>query len=186
MGQLKPVAAVLDCPPRFAKLGRGEQLPSGVQWAIGAGPNLVSVNATTGASYVDIEGDNVNIVEHASNTALALRAPPSGGAGAGAGADATAVEMMFVTFDGEDNCTEYKPTCGVDSRQFAAFLLDYLEVNTAMEMDQGGSTAMWVKGQPRDGIVSNPTVAERELFNGVFLGVPASSLQPKASQPRGG
>ena len=108
------------------------------------------------------------------------------GAGAGAGADATAVEMMFVTFDGEDNCTEYKPTCGVDSRQFAAFLLDYLEVNTAMEMDQGGSTAMWVKGQPRDGIVSNPTVAERELFNGVFLGVPASSLQPKASQPRGG
>ena len=55
----------------------------------------------------------------------------------------------------------------MDSRQFAHFLLDYLRVDTAMEMDQGGSTAMWVKGQASgtNGIVTNPTVAERELFN---------------------
>ena len=61
----------------------------------------------------------------------------------------------------------------MDSRQFAHFLLDYLRVDTAMEMDQGGSTAMWVKGQASgtNGIVTNPTVAERELFNGVFIGV---------------
>lgn len=49
-------------------------MPVGVQYAIGAGPNLVSLNVSTGGSYVDIEGDNVNIIEHASNTALALKA----------------------------------------------------------------------------------------------------------------
>jgi len=133
----------------------------GVQWAIGAGPNLVSYDAAKNASFVDIQGDNVNIVEHASNTGLALRG----------------AEFMLVTFDGEDGCTEYKPTCGINSHQFAAFLLDHLDVHTAMEMDQGGSTAMWVRGQPgtvpgEPGIVSNPNNAERQLFNGVFIGVP--------------
>lgn len=155
-GNSKPAAAVLDYPPHFVKLDRGEKLPAGVRWAIGAGPNLVSRNPG-GTSVIDIEGDNVNIVEHASNTAIALKGSV----------------MMLVTFDGEDGCTEYKPTCGVDSRQFAHFLLDHLRVDTAMEMDQGGSTAMWVKGQASgtNGIVTNPTVAERELFNGVFIGV---------------
>ena len=41
----------------------------------------------------------------------------------------------------------------------------------AVEMDQGGSTAMWIKDQPAEGIVSNPGVHEREIFNGVIIGV---------------
>lgn len=57
-----------------------------------------------------------------------------------------AFEFSLVAFDGEDGCTEYKPTCGVDSRQFALFLLDYMKVETAMELDQGGSTAMCTLG----------------------------------------
>ena len=81
---------VLDYPPHFVKLDRGEKLPAGVRWAIGAGPNLVSRNPG-GTSVIDIEGDNVNIVEHASNTAIALKGSV----------------MMLVTFDGEDGCTEY-------------------------------------------------------------------------------
>ena len=76
----------------------------------------------TGISYVDIRGDNINILEHASNTALALRGD----------------EFMLVTTDGEHGCTEGKPTCGVDDHQLAAFLIDYLHVDTAMSMDQGG------------------------------------------------
>lgn len=162
VGNSKPVAAILDHPPRFVQQDRAERLPPSVQWAIAAGPNLVSLNTSSGVSYIDIRGDNVNILEHASNTALALKG----------------AEFMLVTFDGEDNCTEYKPLCGVNSRQFAAFLLDHLEVDTAMEMDQGGSTAMWVQGQPgtvagEPGIVSNPGHSERLIFNGVFIGTSA-------------
>lgn len=160
IGNSKPVAAVLDSPPRFVKLGRGERLPSSVRWAIGAGPNLVSFNDTTGQSYIDVEGDNVNIVEHSSNTAIALRGD----------------EFMLVTFDGSDLCPNADPTCGINSRQFAGFLLDHVGADTAMEMDQGGSTVMWVNGQPgtvpgEPGVVSNPGRGERLLFNGIFIGI---------------
>jgi len=155
LGNSKPVVAILDYPPRFEKLKRGERAPPGTQWAIAAGPNLVSRDSGSTASRVDIEGDNVNILEHASNTGLALKGS----------------QFMVVTMDGIDGCVEYKPTCGVNSWQFASFLLDHLEVETAMEMDQGGSTAMWVAGQPNNGIVSNPGVEERQLFNGIFIGV---------------
>ena len=159
VGNSKPVAAVLDWPPRFVKLKRAGRLPAGVEWAIGAGPNLVSRNASSGVSRIDIEGDNINILERASNTALAIRSHGD-----------TASEFLLVTFDGVDGCVEYGK-CGVNAWQFAAFLLDYLKVDSAMNMDQGGSTAMWIKGQPASGIVSNPGVAERLLFNGVFLGL---------------
>ena len=161
IGNSKPVAAVLDYPPRFVKMERAQRLPPGIEWAIAAGPNLVSRNASTGESRVDIEGDNVNILEHASNTALGIRAH---------GRNRTQ-EFLLVTFDGIDGCVEYKPTCGVNSWQFASFMLDYLKVETAMEMDQGGSTAMWVKGQSNTGIVTNPGHSERLLFNGLFVGV---------------
>jgi len=154
-GNSKPVVALLDYPPRFMKLARAERAPQGTQWAIAAGPNLVSRDASTNISHVDIEGDNVNIIEHASNTGLAIRGD----------------EFMLVAVDGMDGCVEYKPTCGVNAWQFASFMLDYLQAESAMEMDQGGSTAMWIEGQPNKGIVSNPGVHERPLFNGLFIGV---------------
>jgi exopolysaccharide biosynthesis protein len=43
-------------------------------------------------------------------------------------------------------------------------------VDSAMRMDGGGSTAMWVAGQPSEGIVSNPGRGERQIFNGIFIG----------------
>ncbi len=43
---------------------------------------------------------------------------------------------MLVTFDGIDGCVEYG-ACGVNSRQLAAYLLDYVHVDSAMKMDQG-------------------------------------------------
>ena len=43
-GNSEPVAAVLDYPPHFVQLKRAGRLPPGVQYAIGAGPNLVSRN----------------------------------------------------------------------------------------------------------------------------------------------
>lgn len=160
VGNSNPVAAVFDFPPRFVKMNRAETLPADTKWALAAGPNLVSFNKTANTSYIDIEGDNVNILEHGSNTAVAIRGN----------------EYLLVTFDDGNQCTGNKLRCGVDSWEFAAFLLDHLEVNSAMEMDQGGSTAMWVRGQPgslpnEPGIVTNPGEGERLIFNGVFMGI---------------
>ena len=55
-------------------LHRGEQVADAVQTAIGAGPNLVSFDASQGSSYVDIpsDDDNINILEHAANSAVGL------------------------------------------------------------------------------------------------------------------
>jgi len=41
-------------------------------------------------------------------------------------------------------------------------------------MDQGGSTTMWVKGQPNNGVVSNSdtsssTPSVRAVFDGLFV-----------------
>lgn len=55
-------------------LHRGEPVADSIQSAIGAGPNLVSFDASTGTSYVDIpsDDDNINILEHAANSAVGL------------------------------------------------------------------------------------------------------------------
>ena len=154
-GNSRPAVAVLDAPMHIEVLARGGRAKPGVSHAIGAGPNLVSHDHTTGKSFIDISGDNINILERASNTALALRRREDG-----------AQELLLVTFDGHDGCTEYG-NCGVNAHQFAAFLLDHLHVNSAMNMDQGGSTTMWVRD---NGIVSNPGASERNIYNGVFIG----------------
>jgi hypothetical protein len=91
----------------------------------------------SGKSVVSIIGDNVNILEHASNTALALRGD----------------EFMLVTTDGEHGCTEGKPTCGMDDHQLAAFLIDFLDVTSAMSMDQGGRCVQFLKRHRLVGVV---------------------------------
>jgi hypothetical protein len=51
----------------------------------------------------------------------------------------------------------------------AYFMKDYIKASTAMEMDQGGSTTMWVRGESNDGIVSNPGVSVRHIYDGLFV-----------------
>jgi exopolysaccharide biosynthesis protein len=70
------------------------------------------------------------------------------------------MHLLLVTFDGHDGCVEYDPKCGVNSHQLASFLLDYLGVHSAMNMDQGGSTTMWIDGESGNGVVSNPGCVE--------------------------
>lgn len=50
-------------------------------------------------------------------------------------------------------------------------LKDYFGATSAMGMDQGGSTTMFVAGQGRGGIVSNSSTdgGVRPVFNGLFL-----------------
>merc|ERR1712037_459511 len=71
----RPTALVLrdtnGTVPRIEVMKRGGHLSPSVLDAIGAGPNLVSSHLG-GKPRVDIRGHNVNILEHASNTAVAL------------------------------------------------------------------------------------------------------------------
>jgi len=43
---------------------------------------------------------------------------------------------------------------------------DHLHVDYAMEMDQGGSSTMYVKGH---GIVSNPGSGPRDIYSSLWL-----------------
>ena len=56
----------------------------------------------------------------------------------------------------------------------AYFGKDYLKVSAMMEMDQGGSTTMWISGQPNNGVISesntqDPTSAPRSVANALFF-----------------
>lgn len=157
-------------------LYRGETVDDSVANAIGAGPNLVSFDASTMQSYIDIpeDDDNINIYEHAANTAVGLIY-----------SDATKKEtntLLFVTTDGSDECGPLDYTCGLNSRNLASLMKDYFKSSMAMSMDQGGSTTMWVKGAnpERNGVVSRshsdePAINDgpRSVANGLFIEIVA-------------
>jgi len=137
--------------------------PPGVVSGIAAGPNLVSLNTTTNETFVNIPRDdqNSNILEWSSNT--------------GVGLIESSNEMVLVTVNGYDSCRLWDPVCGMDAYHLAFFMKDYVRVTTAMEMDQGGSTTMFVKGKGEQGIVSCSTDAScsygpRPLFSALMIG----------------
>ena len=78
-----------------------------------------------------------------------------------------------VTADGYDACSYFNVSCGISAFPFASWMKDFLHVETAMEMDQGGSTTMWIRGEGRDGVVSCSQDEQcngrpRRLFDGLF------------------
>lgn len=144
--------------------GLADPPPPGVESCIAAGPNLVSYNRTAG-SFVHIPADdqNSNILEWSSNTATGIKKLSDGRS-----------ELVLVTADGFDGCHWLDPTCGLDAYHFAFFMKDYVKVTTAMEMDQGGSTTMFIKGEGKNGIVScasaGCTGSSRPLFSALMIG----------------
>jgi hypothetical protein len=143
-------------------LGEGAGLPppAGLELdSLAAGPFLLSTNAS--GTFVAIPSDDQNFLnnlEHSANTGFGLdesRDSPL---------------AFFVTVDGFDGCPSSDPTCGTNGYSLAYFLRDYLGATSAMGMDQGGSTTMWVKGE---GVVSSTSSggggAPRPIFNGLFL-----------------
>ncbi len=123
---------------------------------IAAGPNLISEDAS-GRPFINIKGLNVNIIEHSSNTAVGLVRRSPGG---------PMSTMFMVVSNGRDSCKSSDPTCGLNAMHMAYFLKDFLGVNQAMEMDQGGSSTMWVQGL---GIVSNKGDSPRKLYSSLFV-----------------
>jgi hypothetical protein len=144
--------------------------------AIGAGPNLISYNFTTGESYVDIpsDDDNINRVVYEATTAVGLVQTLENGA-------LKTNEVIMVTTDGSDSCMPFERFCGLEANNLATLMRDVFKVQQAMSMDQGGSTTMFVKGAnpSRSGVVSRsdnkqPEDSEgtgRHLANGLFVEV---------------
>lgn len=91
-------------------LSRGEQAAKEVQFGLAAGPNLVSYDATTGESKVDIPDgeDNINRFERAAQTAVGINFASAG----------AAKKITMVTTDG----CEYSPKCGVPDPDLALLM----------------------------------------------------------------
>lgn len=74
-GYSRPAVLELDgTSSTIEVMYRGDAAPQNVSNAIGAGPNLVSYDSVSQSSFVDIpsDDDNINIFEHAANTAVGL------------------------------------------------------------------------------------------------------------------
>jgi len=60
--------------------------------------------------------------------------------------------LLLVTVDGRN-----KEALGMSAKELTAFLQRFFNPKSAMNIDGGGSTMMWIKGQPFNGIVNYPT-----------------------------
>lgn len=60
--------------------------------------------------------------------------------------------LLLITVDGRN-----KDALGMSAKELTAFLQRFFNPKSAMNIDGGGSTMMWVKGQPFNGIVNYPT-----------------------------
>jgi hypothetical protein len=150
---------------RIDVVSQGGAPPFGLGYeTVTAGPFLLETNASGTFVAIPQDDENIfNVLEHSANTGVGL----DGGGSA-----------FFVTFDGYDGCGVTDPTCGTNAYTMAYFFMDYLHATTAMGMDQGGSTTMYVAGKGSAGIVSNPGSAPRHVYNGLFLeAVPPSDSE---------
>jgi exopolysaccharide biosynthesis protein len=60
--------------------------------------------------------------------------------------------LLFITVDGRNAISK-----GMSAKELTAFLVRYFNPKSAMNIDGGGSTMMWIKGQIPNGIVNYPT-----------------------------
>jgi exopolysaccharide biosynthesis protein len=60
--------------------------------------------------------------------------------------------LLLITVDGRNAKAK-----GMSAKELTSFLKRYFNPKSAMNIDGGGSTMMWVKGQPHNGIVNYPT-----------------------------
>ncbi len=60
--------------------------------------------------------------------------------------------LLLITVDGRN-----ENALGMSAKELTAFLKRFFNPQAAMNIDGGGSTTMWVKGEPFNGIVNYPT-----------------------------
>ncbi len=61
-------------------------------------------------------------------------------------------KLLLITVDGRNAAAK-----GVSAKELTQFLVRYFNPKSAMNIDGGGSTMMWIKGQVPNGIVNYPT-----------------------------
>jgi exopolysaccharide biosynthesis protein len=78
--------------------------------------------------------------------------------------------LLIITVDGQA-----KESAGVTTPEFAK-LFKALKCVSAINLDGGGSTTMWVKGEPENGVISHPTdnkkydhLGERKVANAILI-----------------
>ena len=133
---------------------RGQQVDADATDALAGGPNLVSYSAEKGA-FIDIpEGeDNINRFEHAAQTAVGINFDGAG----------KSIKMTMVAVDGDGD------KHGLGEKNLASLMLHHFDAQQATSFDQGGSTTMWVAGEPNSGIVSNAGGGARAVASGLFV-----------------
>ena len=155
---------ILSCRSRFEVLHKGQQVSKDVRNAIGAGPNLVSTVNGSAIEAIPSDDYNVNLLSRAANTAVGLIADAGG---------VLMSKAVLVTVDGNDHCG-FKSNCGVSDHELAYFMKDQLHCASAMGMDQGGSTTMYVQGKGIGGVVNcsdmpNCDGRVRRVYDGLFV-----------------
>ena len=106
-------------------LHRGETVEKHVKSAIGAGPNLVSYNAETGVSYVDIpsDDDNINRLVYEATTAVGLSRYTIDGTKK-VDTETMGGTLIMVTTDGSDSCLPKDDYCGLIAPNLASLMIE--------------------------------------------------------------
>ena len=134
------------------------KIPSGVINALGAGPGLIT--NMNGKPVISVDWENIlSTFEFAANTAVILATDKN-----------HHCHVIFFTVDGEDK------VAGMSAIEMANFIatvlpdLLHLKIISAMSMDQGHSTTMYVK-QANPQIVSraSPNRSPRLIYDGLFI-----------------
>ena len=123
--------------------------------AVGGGPNLVST-AADGKGFINITEEGLNhLNQKAPRTAVGITRNK---------------HLLFVTVDGKG------PTVGMQMRELADFMLNYLDVAAAMNLDGGGSTTMCIKttlqaNENNCVVVNQPSdaIGPRKVHDGLFI-----------------
>lgn len=80
-------------------------------------------------------------------------------------------KLLLITVDGRNASAK-----GMSAKELTKFLVRYFNPKSAMNIDGGGSTMMWIKGQVPNGIVNYPTdnkkfdhYGQREVETALFI-----------------
>jgi exopolysaccharide biosynthesis protein len=127
--------------------------------ALGAGPALV--RTVNGKAKIDIQWQGIlSSFEFAANTAAILAKDAKGHQ-----------HIIFFTVDGVDKQS------GINAVEMSNFIVKklpsllHLKIISAMSMDQGHSTTMYVRGEGKQGVVSAASKHRdsRAVYDGLFL-----------------
>lgn len=130
----------ISCTPSDISTEKSQNILTGA-------PMLIYNYDPVGLTFVDTAGINLSKLYYEDPIKhQGIRHPRTAMATTGDG------KILLITVDGRN-----KNAVGMSAKELTAFLKRYFNPKSAMNIDGGGSTTMFVKGQPYNGIVNYPT-----------------------------